>query len=143
MAERELFVAGHPAAQGSKRHVGGGHMVEMSKRLKPWRAAIAEAIITAGWHHDPILSGPVRVQLDFVMPRPASHYGTGRNADRLKDTAPDWCDRAVGDLDKLCRAVLDAVTTAGAWRDDAQVVSLSATKRYGRAGVTIAIEDWS
>lgn len=34
------------------------------------------------------------------------------------------------DLDKLCRAVLDALTDAGIWHDDSQVCSLSAIKVY-------------
>lgn len=32
-------IPGRPAAQGSKRHVGGGRMIEQSKYLKPWRTA--------------------------------------------------------------------------------------------------------
>ena len=140
MTERNLFVPGVPAAQGSKRHVGNGRMVEMSKRLGPWRAAIAEAIVEAGWQRDPILAGPVAVSLTFTMPRPKSHYGTGRNADRLKPNAPDWVSTAVGDIDKLCRAVLDAITEAGAWRDDSQVALLTAWRLYGEPGVTITVQ---
>ena len=30
-----------PAPQGSKRHVGGGRLIEASKRVKPWRQAVA------------------------------------------------------------------------------------------------------
>ena len=37
----QFFVRGTPRAQGSKRHVGHGIMVEMSKDLAPWRQAIA------------------------------------------------------------------------------------------------------
>ena len=138
MTSRTVVVRGVPAAQGSKRHVGNGRMDEMSKRLGPWRAAIAEAIVE--WQRDPILSGPVAVSLTFTMPRPKSHYGTGRNADRLKPNAPDWVSTAVGDIDKLCRAVLDAITEAGAWRDDSQVALLSAYRLYGAPGVTITVQ---
>jgi len=34
MTERNLFVPGAPAPQGSKRHVGNGVMVEASKHRK-------------------------------------------------------------------------------------------------------------
>jgi Holliday junction resolvase RusA-like endonuclease len=34
------------------------------------------------------------------------------------------------DIDKLCRAVLDAITMSGVIHDDAQVVSLFAHKFY-------------
>ena len=45
------------------------------------------------------------------------------------------------DLDKLCRAVLDALTGI-AYKDDQQVVSLFATKSYGeRAGVFILLTE--
>jgi crossover junction endodeoxyribonuclease RusA len=44
------------------------------------------------------------------------------------------------DLDKLVRAVLDALSEAGVWRDDAQVVSVVARKAYGSApGLTVEI----
>jgi Holliday junction resolvase RusA-like endonuclease len=38
-------------------------------------------------------------------------------------------------VDKLCRAVLDALTGI-LYHDDAQVVSLNASKRYGVASMT-------
>ena len=47
---RTIFVPGH------------GVMVE-SKNLKSWRATVAAHIIEAGWHHDPILTGPVEAGL--------------------------------------------------------------------------------
>lgn len=130
---RTLFVPGIPAAQGSKRHVGGGRMVEMSKRLKPWRATIAAAVIDAGWATDPILTGPVSLTAAFLMPRPKHHYRTGRNAQTLKANAPVMVDKAP-DLDKLVRAVCDALTQAGAWRDDSQVAEISTYKRYIEVG---------
>ena len=140
MSERSLFVPGAPAAQGSKTYFGRGRMTEASKRLGPWRKTIAEAIIAEGWQHDPILTGPVWVDLTFYLPRPKHHYGTGRNANQLKGNAPVWVSTAVGDIDKLCRAVLDAITQARAWRDDAQVAGLHACRLYGHPGVLISIE---
>ena len=35
-----IKVSGEPAPQGSKRHVGGGRMIEASKKLPPWREAV-------------------------------------------------------------------------------------------------------
>ncbi|MCL2139963.1 MAG: RusA family crossover junction endodeoxyribonuclease [Treponema sp.] len=34
------------------------------------------------------------------------------------------------DLDNLLKAVMDALTAAGAWKDDAQVRSIKASKHY-------------
>ena len=78
-----------------------------------------------------ITDAPVRVDMVFVLPRPKSHYGTGRNAGALKSSAPI---RPQGrpDIDNYCKWVLDCInSTGGVWKDDSQVVSISAVKRYG------------
>lgn len=36
-----FFVAGRPAVQGSKRHVGGGRLIESSRQVGPWRGTAA------------------------------------------------------------------------------------------------------
>lgn len=86
---RRFAVLGLPAPQGSKRHVGEGRMVESSKRVKPWRRQVAAAYRD----HDfgDVLDGPVSVTVDFYLPRPKSHYGTGRNAGALVGAA--WIKR--------------------------------------------------
>ena len=45
MARRHLAftVRGIPGAQGSKRHVGHGVMIESSKKVKPWRSDVKAA----------------------------------------------------------------------------------------------------
>ena len=125
----EIFVSGTPAPQGSKRHVGGGRMVESSKAVGPWREAVrAETQRTV--HGCPPIAGPVNVAVTFYVKRPAGHYGTGRNASTIKLSAPRR-PSVKPDLDKLARAVLDGLTEGGAFGDDAQVVGLIAAKWYG------------
>ena len=89
--------------------------------------------------------GEVTLRLDFEMPRPKHHFGTGRNAGLLKPSAPHWPTNSGGDLDKLVRAINDALTDAGVWVDDAQVVEIQAVKRYAdppsEAGVTITLRE--
>jgi crossover junction endodeoxyribonuclease RusA len=139
MTERHMFVPGLPVTQGNKRHVGNGVMVE-SKNLKPWRATIVAAIQERGWHRDPLLAGPVQLDLEFLLPRPGYHYGTGRNAGLLKPSAPIWHDKR-GDLDKFCRSVFDSLTDSGAIRDDAQIAWLTTQKRWSATpgvGITLA-----
>ena len=41
------------------------------------------------------------------------------------------------DIDKLARAILDALTDARVWPDDGQVVTMHVEKRYGEPGVEI------
>ena len=122
-------VVGTPAPQGSKRHVGGGRMIESSPHVKPWRESIRAAALEAMGEDWQQLTGPVGLSLGFYLPRPKGHYGTGRNADSLRPSAPRH-PVTKPDLDKLIRAVLDALTSAGLWRDDSQVVSILAGKEY-------------
>lgn len=121
----ELHVYGHPAPQGSKRHVGGGRMVEMSKYVGPWREAIvgeAQRTGVLGLQ----LDQPVEVHIWFYLPRPRGHLG----ADGLpKASAPKY-PTTTPDLDKLIRSSLDALTQAAAVADDSRVVRIVARKMY-------------
>jgi crossover junction endodeoxyribonuclease RusA len=129
-------VNGTPGAQGSKRHVGNGVMVESSKKVKPWRSdvkAAAEHATGAVAHFDPWrpYNEPVHVTLEFRFPRPKAHYRTGRNAHLLKDDAPTFVtSRACGDADKLARSTLDALVAAGVLADDSYVARLVVEKTY-------------
>ncbi len=127
-----FFVPGKPVPQGSKRHVGNGRMVEMGKDLKPWRESIRWAALERS--HGPLMyEGPVSVRLQFVMPRPAS-------APKRKTTP--GIKRP--DVDKLIRSVLDALSSAGVWRDDSQVVEVYASKRIAELtespGVSVLVQ---
>ena len=127
-------VHGMPGAQGSKRHVGNGIMVESSAKVKPWRADVREEAEKAKTLN-PDWCGPiddaVEVTIVFRFARPKSHFGTGRNAAVLKPSAPRWpTSRQLGDADKLARSSLDALTSAGVFTDDSLVVDLRSIKRY-------------
>lgn len=117
-----------PVPQGSMS-VYHGRVVQ-SPKVKVYRKRIAVAVRALGVDR---MDGPCEVVLEFGVVRPALHYGTGRNAARVKDTAPAM-PRSKPDVDKLARAVLDALTESGLWRDDSQVVSLSASKAYSKDG---------
>jgi Holliday junction resolvase RusA-like endonuclease len=115
-----LVVAyGHPAPQGSKRHVGRGVMVESSKHVKPWREAVKNAALDAreewrtGWFNDhwTPLDGPLVAHMVFTLRKPAS-------APKRRRT---WPDRTP-DLSKLARATEDALVDAGVIADDARIV---------------------
>lgn len=122
-------VYGIPAPQGSKRHVGGGRMIESSKKVGPWREAVKAAVLAATGRRPTTLDGPVEIVMKFIMPRPKSHLGTGRNAGRVRDSAPA-VPTTKPDLDKLIRSTLDSLTDVGVLRDDAQVVRIEAWKVY-------------
>ena len=121
-----VTVLGTPAPQGSKRHVGRGVMVESSEKVKPWREAVKWAF-SDYTHADGapgiLLTGPVRVDLVFTLIKP-------RSAPKTRRTWP----AKRPDLDKLIRSTLDGLTDSGVIRDDAQIVTLTAAKRYPSEG---------
>lgn len=137
-----ITVHGLPAPQGSKRYVGHGIMIESSKHVKPWREAVKHAALLArpaAADDGIIYHGPVDLDITFCFLRPKSHYGTGRNAHILKESAAVSVIRKP-DLSKLIRSTEDALTDALIWRDDSQVVHITASKRYAdMQGATIRV----
>jgi Holliday junction resolvase RusA-like endonuclease len=112
------------------RSLGAGRPTIAANRdhLEPWRQAVAAAAtqaIAAG----PMLAGPLELRATFVFRRPAAHYGTGRNAGKVKLSAPALVSTRP-DLDKLVRAIGDALTGI-IYRDDAQLAVVRAEKHYG------------
>lgn len=130
---KTFWVAGLPVPQGSSRAfvVAGRARITSTSghRLQDWRQAIASE---ARFAFNELIAGPVLVRAEFFVPRPASR----RKADLHPDRRPD--------LDKLARAVLDALTGV-AVADDAQVVQLVASKAYaaptGQPGVRVTVEE--
>jgi Holliday junction resolvase RusA-like endonuclease len=134
-----VFVSGVPVPQGSKRRGAHGQLIEAAgRRHRAWRDQLAWSFVAQGWHKTPIDTGPVGVVLAFFMPRPAGHY-LGK---QLRPSAPRWHTRPA-DIDKLSRAVLDALTEAGVLGDDAQVTLLTASKVWASTepGVHVQVEE--
>ncbi|NBQ37506.1 MAG: RusA family crossover junction endodeoxyribonuclease [Synechococcus sp.] len=126
-------VYGTPAPQGSKSaFVRGGRavLVEQSKKVKPWRAAVRDAAVQAGL--TPTVE-PVAARITFVMPRPKAHFGSKAGQPYLKPSAPVFVT-TTPDLDKLIRSTLDGLTESGVIGDDRQVVVLHSQKRYAQPG---------
>lgn len=112
----EFFAPGVVAGQGSKRVFGKGQFTEASPNVAPFRAAIAYAAIEAvrehGWQQ--LVGVGCEVELDFYIAAP-------KKAKYPYPPRPD--------VDKAIRAVLDALTGI-VFKDDSQVVDVSATKNY-------------
>ena len=116
VGDLSFFVPGKAAAQGSKRHVGRGVMVEMSKDLPAWRTAVANAARTAHQGRPPI-DGPVAVALTVYLAKP-------------RTTKFKTYPAGPPDADKLSRSVGDSLTASGVIRDDARIVHWDAWKRW-------------
>ena len=125
-----FYVEGIPIPQGSKTaKVINGRVVmwESNKKLKAWRDEITAQV--QNYMIEPYSQyASIKVSLTFEFVRPKSSKRMHPNV------KPD--------LDKLTRAVFDALTKSGIYYDDAQVVSLRARKTYVnvRGGVSIMME---
>lgn len=130
MTELSRFVPGTPAPQGSARAIVHKHtqravlIKDNNTRQKTWRGDVRDALTTPGGQPLAYFPGPVAVELAFVMPRPKSTPKTRATPAAVKKP----------DLDKLVRAVFDAVTSAGVWADDSCAVDVHATKRLAELG---------
>lgn len=127
MTVLEFTVVGTPAPQGSKRHVGGGVMVESSKLVRPWRQDVRDAAVKALCEHGDWPAGGdrtgYRVWFDFVLKRPKA---TPR-------THPGWCNKGL-DWDKAARSTGDALAEAGVLSNDARIFEGHVTKRLAEPG---------
>lgn len=105
---------------------------ETGERLKTWRVAVTEAALQAREAGNvATMTGAVRLQVHFLMPRPASISPKKRP---FPIVAPD--------LDKLVRAIGDALKEAGVYKDDCVIVSIEATKQYATDQVTSSPGAW-
>jgi Holliday junction resolvase RusA-like endonuclease len=132
-------VRGRPVPQGGLTAYARGSRAILTHKRRPeleaWRSAIAAAASEA-IGDAPLIEGPVAVSATFVLERPRSHFlpaNARRPTPELRLDAPVW-HAGKPDLDKLVRALLDALT-AVVIRDDSQVASLGATKHYEGDGL--------
>jgi Holliday junction resolvase RusA-like endonuclease len=117
-----------PVPQGDLRAGAGGKLYHSNGRqLRQWRAQVAKGAQELRRQAGGVIHGPVGVQVTFTVPRPASIP--------LRQRA--WPQvRSAGDVDKLLRAVLDALTVGnvgkgiGLLTDDALVCDARAVKVY-------------
>lgn len=141
-----INVVGTPAPQGSKKgfynHATGRvQMKESSAKVKPWRQDVVTSVqnlrddLADGFVNSVgqlPLAGPLQVDVTFFLARPGYHFGTGKNKQLLKPTAPSYVEKKP-DVDKLIRSTLDGLKEAGVYRDDAQVAVVHGVKRYANA----------
>jgi Holliday junction resolvase RusA-like endonuclease len=146
----QFEVAGTPIPQGSKRawYNEAAHKVMMTEdagvRHSTWRNEVTgqarQAMANVGRFGEPY-RGPISCSLTFQFHRPLVHYGTGKNAETVKASAPSHPIKPP-DLDKLTRAIWDSLTSV-VWVDDAQVIAATIRKqwveRWQEEGVLILV----
>jgi crossover junction endodeoxyribonuclease RusA len=132
-------VLGRPVPQGSlQAHVRKGKATvhyQSGSELGVWRSQVATAAHSA-WG-DTVYGGTFSIGMLFTMRRPRSHYADLQGS--IKPQYVQALPNVKPDLDKLVRAILDALTGI-VWHDDGQVCMLLAWKEYGeQTGVQVTL----
>jgi Holliday junction resolvase RusA-like endonuclease len=112
-------------------------MLEMSKKLKPWRDDVKAAALTAmecgqigdvQLHHPP-LDGPLAASIVFTVREKPGSKPTWWPAGERWSKALRWRPASTPDLSKLLRSTEDALTGV-VWKDDARVVEYTRLAKY-------------
>jgi len=133
MATRAYFftVHGIPKPQPRPRMTKSGH-VYTPDSAKAWKELIIAECLRWKNCKKTVIDKPVKLSVVFLFPFPK----------RVKN--PDEYVPHAGkpDTDNLLKAVMDALTTANIWTDDALVYSSLAEKWYytGESGVRIKVD---
>lgn len=107
----DVFVPGHAKTKGSMvakpRKAGGTYMQQSVAGSVAWAKQVERAVRQV-WGDRPTRVGvPIRATITYYLP-----------------VTPEMLiERGSGDIDKLERNILDALTKACVYRDDAQVVA--------------------
>jgi crossover junction endodeoxyribonuclease RusA len=122
-------VYGEPKGQPRTKATIRGHhaAVYTPSTADEWKLAIIAAWReVAGPRWEPV-RGAVSLEVALLMPRPARLLTRKAPPERLPHIGKP-------DIDNAAKAVLDALTMAGAWVDDALVASLTITTQYAATG---------
>lgn len=122
-----LFIPGIPASKGSYRPITGRsrttgkpvtRLIPMDKKERPWRDHVRDTILS---HRAPTIppDSYVTVETTFYLPRPKTIPPHKRKHPTVKP-----------DIDKLQRALYDAITETHIWHDDCQITDVISHKRY-------------
>ena len=126
----EFFVIGTPAPGGSKKAFVNPKtqrvvVIDDCSRNKDWRSAVSGA----AYENVPEkFDGPLAVEFVFQVVRPRGHYGSGRNSNVLKPSAPVY-PTVRPDVLKLSRSTEDSLSGI-AFHDDSQIVDEHICKVY-------------
>lgn len=122
----DVWVPGIPVTKGSVNVGRQGQVRQAARGYAAWSDAVRKTLIAdqrrleySGLRYVVARPEGAMIRCRFWVPRPdgADAYGGL------------WAP-GVGDGDKLDRAVWDAVTKAGLWQDDAQVIEWAGSRRW-------------
>lgn len=124
-------VFGKPAQMGSKKaFVRGGRAIitdDNSEKRRQWANSVSYSAAQA-MNGAELWACPVELDVGFHFSRPKSHYGSGKNSNVLKESAPKLHSQTP-DLDKLLRCLCDALTGV-VFRDDSQIFRVVCSRHW-------------
>lgn len=129
----EFFAFGVPKGQPRpKATIRGKHAgVYDPGTSNDWKDSVRFAAKEA-WKSRIPFRGPVCLWISCYMPRPKNHI---KKNGTVKDWAPKWVETKP-DNDNIEKAVMDALTSIGIWKDDAQVARNITEKVYAAPGMS-------
>jgi Holliday junction resolvase RusA-like endonuclease len=122
-----FFVAGTPKATPRVKacRFGNASRVYTPKTADDWKYCVQQAALKEIERKGDFRDVSVKLTMTFFLARPKSHFGKKG----MKSTAPEFVT-SKPDIDNLIKAIMDALTNARMWHDDAQVSSIECEKRY-------------
>jgi Holliday junction resolvase RusA-like endonuclease len=133
MVKRITFeILGNPKAQQRHRtYTKGkdGRPLPFARNVDP-SATDKDDLLAQIMQHRPEVpwAGPVSLTVYWFLPRPRSHYHTGKHAGELRPDAPVHC-ATKPDIDNLEKLLTDAMNGVF-YQDDAQIVRVIKDKLY-------------
>jgi Holliday junction resolvase RusA-like endonuclease len=129
MTRVEFTVPGDPQSLKRPRvtTIGGHPSMYDPKENRSVKNDIVNAWLEAGMHGWPH-GVPLKLTVACFFRRPKGHFGTGKNAAKLKDSAPRF-HTSKPDADNVLKIVGDALN-GYAWHDDAQIAWSEVPKVY-------------
>lgn len=147
MINLHFEVEGKASPSGSKKafvnkYTGRISMVDTAKGKDSWQSWVrlkaSQEAKAAGVEPS---RGPFQLNVTFFFARPKSHFGAGKNSDKIKASAP-VSHTQKPDVTKLMRCTEDALKGI-AWLDDSQVITQNGEKywHHSRDCVVIVIRE--
>lgn len=130
MKTLEFFAHGTPKAQPRVRAFKRGNHAGVFDpgTADGWKFTI-RAAAKEKWD-GVMFDGPLQVIIRLSIPRPKCHL---RANGQVRDTAPKF-HTVKSDIDNYIKAIFDALTGVGVWRDDCQISTVHATKTWANGG---------
>jgi Holliday junction resolvase RusA-like endonuclease len=124
-----ISIPGQPIAKARPRFRRAGKFVKTYSPQESeegmWVLKAQQQIKDAGI----FFNGLIEIRIRFYTQRPRSHFGSGKNANNLKASAPSFPDTSK-DIDNYCKFTLDCLNHCGIWVDDAKIIGIDARHRF-------------